>query len=321
MVYFKRLYGALILVLLFCASTVADDDLMANATFNITVLYPEARKPYSTFFDAIINGIKEEPRVNIQALAVNKTLNEEDFLLSLRQTNPDAVILLGRENIPLQDKIAMSYKTIHGALFLSTEDIKKGHSGVSMNPDPALLFAELKKIQINIKKIHVVFDPISNGWLVQRAIESAAKSGLIIIPHKVSNLQQAALKYKEIIRNNNHTEDALWLLHHDPTLDNQSLLPRVLSDAWKYKQVVISSNPSHVRRGALLSILPDNQQIGKDLALTAIRLLNGQKANITPMQSTLVVANLRTAKHLSNTIHLTKKTNFALTYPKGVAND
>jgi len=296
MAYFKRLCGALMLVVLFCASTLADDNLMANTTFNITVFYPEARKPYSTFFDAIIRGIKEQPQVNIQALAFNKSSNEDDILLSLQQTNPDAVILLGRENIPLQEKIATSFKTVHGALFLSGQDIKKGHSAVSMNPDPALLFAELKKIQPNIKEIHVVFDPAINGWLVQRAIESTAKSGLIIVPHKVSNLQQAALKYKEIIRNNNnHTENALWLLHHDPTLDNKSLLPRVLSDAWKYKQVVISSNPSHVRRGALLSILPDNQQIGKDLALTAIRLLNGKKANITPMQSTLVVANLRTA--------------------------
>ena len=321
MTYFKKIYGALMIVVLFCTSTLADKDIMANTTFNITVFYPEARKPYSTFFDAIINGIKKQPQVNIQTLTFDKSLDEEELLHSLNKTNPDAVILLGRENIPLQEKIATSFKTIHGALFLSGHDIKKGHSGVSMNPDPALLFAELKKIQPHIKNIHVVFDSTANGWLVERAIKSSIKNGLTVIPHKVTNLQQAALKYKEILRNNNHAEDALWLLHHDPTLDNKSLLPRVLSDAWKYKQVVISSNPSHVRRGALLSILPDNQQIGKDLALTAIRLLNGEKATITPMQSTLVVANLRTAKHLSNTIHLTKKTNFALTYPKGVAND
>ncbi|MBV1912128.1 MAG: hypothetical protein KUG55_00735 [Cycloclasticus sp.] len=321
MIYFKNFYSALILVLLFCASTIADDDLMANTTFNVTIFYPEARKPYSTFFDAIIDGIKDQPRLNLQTRSINKSSQESDVLQFLQQKNPDLVILLGGGFKSLQEKIDASFKTVRGASFLSGHDINRGRNGVSMSPDPILLFAELKKIQPTIKEIHVVFDPTTNGWLVQRAIESTAKNGITIIPHEASNLQQSALIYKKIVRNSDHTKSALWLLHHDPTFDSKSLLPRILSDAWKYKQVVISSNPSHVRRGALLSLLPDNQQIGKDLALTTIRLLNGQKVNIMPMQSSLVVANLRTAKHLSNIINVKQKTNFALTYPRVSAND
>lgn len=321
MIYFRQLYIAFMLVLLFCASTVADDDLMANATFNVTVFYPDARKPYSTFFNAIIDGIKEQPGVNVQTQSINKSSQEDDVLRSLQQNNPDAVILLGGGFKPLQEKIDASFKTVRGASFLSDRDLNRGRGGVSMSPDPTLLFAELKKIQPQIKEIHVVFDPTTNGWLVQRAIESTAINGITIIPHEASSIQQAALIYKQIARNNNHAKSALWLLHHDPTFDSKSLLPRILSDAWKYKQVVISSNPSHVRRGALLSLLPDNQQIGKDLALATIRLLNRQKVNIMPMQSSLVVANLRTAKHLSNIINLKQKTNFALTYPRAIAND
>lgn len=321
MIPLKKFYSAALLVTFFCAATLADDDLQANATFNVTVFYPEARKPYSTLFESIISGIKEQPRVNLHARSINKSMLETDILSSIHQDNPDAVIMLGGGMRSLQEKIGSSFKTIHGASFFSTNDLNKGLSGISMDPDPILLFKELKKIHPRIKKIHVVFDPKTNGWLIQRAQESTNSSEIKIIPHEAPNVQQAALIYKEIARNSDHTEDALWLLHHDPTLDSKSLLPRILADAWKYKQVVISSNPSHVRRGALISLLPDNQQIGKDLALATVSILNGQKVKITPMKSSLVVANIRTAKHLSSLITLKNKADFALIYPRGMTND
>jgi len=319
--YFKKNYSSLLLFALFCAVTFADDTLQANATFKVTVFYPEVREPYSSLFEAIIDGIKEQPRVSLQARSINKSMLEADILNSLHQDNPDAVIMLGGGLRSLQDKIDTSFKTIHGASFFSTNDLDKGVSGISMDPDPTLLFKELKKIHTKIKRIHVVFDPKANGWLIQRAQESTNNSGIEVIPYEAKNVQQAALIYKKIARVSNHTEDALWLLHHDPTLDSKSLLPRILADAWKYKQVVISSNPSHVRRGALISLLPDNQQIGKDLALAAVSILNGQKVKITPMKSSLVVANIRTAKHLSDLISLKNKADFALIYPRGTASD
>lgn len=323
MIYFKIFYSTALLAILFYTTTIlADDTLESSTTFNITVVYPDVRKPYSTLFESIISGIKEQPKLNVQTQLMDNSMLETDILNSLRQERPDAVILLGGSRRALQEKINSLYKTTYGALFLSDHDIDNGRYGISMTPDPTLLFSELKKIQPTVKEIHVVFDPKTNGWLVQRAIESATNTGITVIPYEASSLQQAALIYKEIARNNDHTNSALWLIHHDPTFDSKSLLPRILSDAWKYQQVVISTNPSHVRRGALLSLLPDSQQIGRDLATTTVRLLSGQKASpVTPMQSSLVVANLRTAKHLPNTIRLDQKTNFALTYPRASAND
>lgn len=319
--YFRKFYSIAMLIILFCASTFADDVLKANATFKVTVLYPDVRKPYSTIFESIISGIKEHSQINLHAQRIDKSMTEAKILKSLHQDNPDAVIMLGGGFKSLQEKINNSFKTIHGASFFSNHDINKGLSGVSMDPAPALLFKELKKLHPSVKRIHVVFDPSANGWLIHRAQENTNNSEIKLIPHKVTSVQQAALTYKEIAQNNHQAEDALWLLHHDPTLDSKSLLPRILVDAWKYKQIVISSNPSHVRRGALLSLLPDNQQIGKDLALNTISMLNGHNVSVVPMQSSLVVANIRTAKHLTSLITLKQKNNFALTYPRGMAND
>ncbi|PHS72654.1 MAG: hypothetical protein COB22_04810 [Cycloclasticus sp.] len=314
--YLKKLLKIFVFVAFFCVTALADDALLANANFKITVFYPDVRKPYSDFFKTIISGIKEQSNQSIHLQIIDKSTNESDIFESLQQNKPDVVILLGGNFKPLQDKIAASYNTIHGATFFNNKDALNGRVGISMDPEPAQLFTELIKIHPAIKKIHVVFEANSNGWLIQRAAQAAKNKGLILVSHEASSTQQAALIYRELARNNNHSENALWLLHHDPTLDTKSLLPRILADAWKYKQVVISSNPSHVRRGALLSLLPDNQKIGQDLALVANNMLNGQKINIEPMRTSLVVANIRTAKHLSGTIRLQQKNNFALTYPR-----
>ncbi len=317
----KKIHSAVLLSILFCASLFLGHTAQASTTFNVTVFYPDVRKPYSMIFETITNGIKEHPEINLSVQRISKTMTEAEILKSLQQKNPNAVIMLGGGFKSLQEKLNASFKTLYGAAFFSSQDIEKGIMGISMDPAPSLLFKELKKLHPNIKRIHVVFEPTANGWLIEKAQQSTKEQGITLIPHQATNVKQAALIYKEIAQNNQHDESALWLLHHDPTLDSKSLLPRILVDAWKYKQVVISSNPAHVRRGALFSLLPDNQQIGKDLADMTINILNGQNANIAPMKSSLVVANLRTAKHLSNFLMLKQKKNFALTYPKGGSYD
>ncbi|MDX2426592.1 MAG: ABC transporter substrate binding protein, partial [Cycloclasticus sp.] len=167
------------------------------------------------------------------------------------------------------------------------------------------------------KHIHVVYHPVTNGCLVKKARKSATNIGLRLIEHVVENSQQAATAYREIAQmSNNHAENALWLLQHDPTLDEKSLLPKILADAWQYEQLVISSNPVHVKRGALLSLLPDNNRLGRDLAKTAVNAIKGQGGEIEPMQSSLVTINIRTAKHLSLTITPSQEGGFTLIYPR-----
>jgi len=319
--FFKKILNAALLVLLFCADPFFEHTVQASTAFNVTVFYPDVRKPYSMIFETITNGIKEHPDINLSVQRISKTMTEAEILKSLQQKKPNAVIMLGGGFKSLREKLNASFKTLYGATYFSSQYIEKGVMGVSMDPAPSLLFKELKKLHPNIKRIHVVFESNANGWLIEKAQQSTKKQGITLIPHQATNVKQAALIYKEIAQKNQHDESALWLLHHDPTLDSKSLLPRILVDAWKYKQVVISSNPAHVRQGALLSLLPDNQQIGKDLADMTINILNGKTVSIAPMKSSLVVANLRTAKHLSNFLMLKQKKNFALTYPKGVSYD
>ncbi|MBQ0723805.1 MAG: hypothetical protein KBT50_02230, partial [Cycloclasticus sp.] len=130
------------------------------------------------------------------------------------------------------------------------------------------------------------------------------------------NTKQAASAYRKIAKTENTAFNALWLLQHEPTLDEKSLVPKILADAWQMSQTVISSNPAHVRRGALLSILPDNVRLGEELARAADKIVKLQPAGIKPMPSELLVVNTRTAKHLELLISPSQESKFALVYPR-----
>lgn len=297
-------------------TALADGAQLTNGNYNIAVFYPEVRKPYSTFFEAIIDGIKENTNGKVILKPVSKSMQPSDISEWLDEQKPDAAILLGGGVKSLSTHLNGPYKLVYGASFFSNKNIQSGLSGISITPDPGLLFTELKKLSSTVKYIHVVYHPSSNGWLVKKARKKATKLGLRLVEHPVDNTQQAAKAYLEIAQMKGHLHSALWLLQNDPTLDEKSLLPKVLADAWQYEQLVISSNPSHVKRGALLSLLPDNNRLGHDLAKTTISALNGQQGKVEPMQSALTALNIRTAKHLSLTITPSQESRFTLIYPR-----
>lgn len=312
----KRFLKSFFCTLIFSMAALTYNSSLANTPFNITVLYPEVRKPYSTFFEHIITSIKSNSSENIVVQSIDKTMNNADIIKILYKNNSDAVIFLGGSFKSIHEQIKKPIKVIYGASFFSNKDIAEERSGISIAPEPALLFKELKALKPSIKKIHVVFHNETNGWLIKRARVSAKETGITLVEHPAQNTQSAAIAYRKIVKYTNHAETALWLLQHDPTLDSKGLLPKILSDAWSHNQVILSSNPTHVRRGALLSLLPDHKQLGKDLAKTAISSLKGRNKHIQPMRSSLAVINIRTANHLSLTLSPKQQSNFALIYPR-----
>ena len=312
----KKLFNKTLVAIIVLLTVLTGNALSAKATFNIAVFYPDVRKPYDTFFNAINAGIKENEQGSIILKRISKNENGEDISNWLTDNKPDAIILLGNGFKRFSKELDGPYKIIYGASFFSNNHIEEGQSGVSMTPEPATLFKKLKAFIPGVTQIDVVYHLNTNGWLIDGAADSAKELGITLVKHPVDSIKQAALIYREISTNKQNLTKALWLLQHDPTLDERTLLPKILADAWEHKQTVFSSNPRHVKRGALFSLLPDNGLLGVDLAKKAIDVLNGRNIAIDSMRSSLVVANIRTAKHLSLSDDNFNKDNFTMIYPR-----
>jgi putative ABC transport system substrate-binding protein len=82
-------------------------------------------------------------------------------------------------------------------------------------------------------------------------------------------------------------------------VEENAVLPLVLQESWAHSLAVFSSSFGHVKRGTLFSMYPDNTELGRSLAVSALDMLaGGGDTGMTPLREAQIAINLRTAKHL-----------------------
>lgn len=281
----------------------------------IAVLYPDVREPYSSIFKDVLGGIKREADGKVKSYALKKDESVANLQKWLRKQDPEAVILLGNRGKSIAETVQREYMTLTGAAILSDQNIDAGVVGISLAPAPDQLFKKLKQLAPKTKRVVVIYHPQTNGWLMDLAHSAASELNIELKPLAAKDVREAAGLYQRELDGLLAGEDALWLLQGDPTMDERSLLLTILNKAWSRHTVVFSSNPSHVKRGALFSLFPDNFNMGKSLALKARQMKGGDSRKPEPLNDLLIAVNVRTAEHLNLNIDRSQLRGFDLIFP------
>ena len=281
----------------------------------LAVLYPDVREPYRSIFGDILKGIKKDASGKVKSFALRQGEDLDKLNKWLENTKPDAVISLGNRGKGVIQHLSPELKIIAGATILSNQNIEKGFVGISLTPSPRKLFVKLLQLAPQVKRISVVYHAETNGWLIKLARQAAESLSIDLVAIAAYNVREAAFTYKRLLAEQENGFDAIWLLQGDPTLDERGLLPTILSEAWGNQSVVFSSNPSHVKRGALFSLFPDNLNMGKSLSQKAKSIVNGKNNNVEALKDLLIAVNVRTAEHLNLKISRSEQRNFDLIFP------
>jgi len=165
--------------------------------------------------------------------------------------------------------------------------------------------------------VFVVYDPALNGWLIKLAKEAARAQGLELVAYEAQDLRSAVRFYQEIFSAADGDSDVLWLPQDSTTVEEGSVLPLVLQESWNQGIAVFSSNSTHVRRGVLFSLYPDNVALGKSLAGLAQGILTSgdyERRGMMPLRDVQSAVNLRTAKHLG--LKPSRQQGFDTTFPE-----
>lgn len=267
----------------------------------IAVIYPDIGEPYRSVFAKIIEGIEAQTKSRVPAFAVGSSPNTQEIAGELRRQDIRVVIALGRNGLRVGSALDRDIGIVAGGVLSIPEADARHMSVLSLAPDPALLFARLQAFVPAARRVFVVYDPNQNAWLMRLAKEAAVARGLELVMHEAHDLKTALRLYQEIFAAADPRRDALWLPQDSNTVDESSVLPLVLQETWARNMVFFSSSVAHVRRGALFSLYPDNVEIGRHLASSALGYLagSGQAARgVTPLRAVLVAFNVRTARHL-----------------------
>jgi putative ABC transport system substrate-binding protein len=284
----------------------------------IAVLYPDIGEPYRSVFSKIIEGIEDNTQTRVASYAVGNNFNAEAISSELRRRDIRVVIALGRNGLRAASALDKDIGVVAGGVVSVPEAEGRSSAILSLAPDPALLFGQLKNLSPKTQRIHVVFDPRQNAWLIKLAKDAARSLGLELLAQEAGDLKSALAIYQSIFAHADPRRDAIWLPQDSATVDESLVLPLVLQESWSRNIPVFSSNVSHVKRGALFALYPDNVELGRSLATSAIGVASGQPGvrGVSPLRSVLTAFNTRTASHLGLAPSVAQQRSFSLLFPE-----
>ena len=260
----------------------------------LLIVYPKVKAPYNKIYEDIIKGINEDYPGISQKLQLPGTGENNVLTEQIKRHQPDVLVTLGKRSLKKVRQLATPIPIVAGAI-TKTEEVV---SGVSMSPDSEVMLSHLLAMAPFVKRVYVVSD-LQRQAQLEGAEAYLSERGKALQIEEVESVQEAADKYLKIIHRAS-AEDAIWLMRGG-SLNDPSILMLVLEAAWKKKIIVFSSNPSHVKRGALFSLYPDNEKMGRALAKIAqqheLQLIT-PNTGLTPLRSVHLIVNKRTSKHL-----------------------
>jgi putative ABC transport system substrate-binding protein len=154
--------------------------------------------------------------------------------------------------------------------------------------------------------------------LIKLAKEAARAQGIELVAQEAGDLKSALTIYQNIFAVADARRDALWLPQDSATVDESLVMPHVLQESWNKNVPVFSSNVSHVRRGALFALYPNNLELGRNLATSAISMASGNTSvrGVLPLRDVLTAFNTRTASHLGLAPSPAQQQGFDLLFPE-----
>lgn len=269
------------------------------AVNTVVVVFPDIGEPYRSVFATIIEGIKEQAQRRVVSIAVDGNGHADALSSEMRQSGGRSVIALGRNGLKAATAIDKVHKVVVGGVLSVPETETQGFRVYSLSPDPALLFARLKSVMPQARRVSVVYDPRQNAWLILLAREAARALGLELLAHEAEDLKSATRLYQEFALTADPQHDVLWLPQDSTTVGDATVVPWVMQEAWRRNFAVISSSVAHVRRGALLSLYPDFIGLGRSLAASALAEESVPGTlRMQPLTNVLTAVNTRAAQHL-----------------------
>ncbi len=292
--------GLLLGLLLGLSPAVRADEQPAPPVDTIAVLFPDVGAPYRKVFLEIVAGVEQQAPGKVSAIALPPGLGAAELQGRLKRNGSRSVIALGRQGLKMAGALDGSLQVVVGGIGALPEPER--WRGISLMPDPALLFSWLKALVPEVKRVLVVHHPVQSAMAVRLAREAARVHGLDLVTFEAYDLAGAVRRYEALFAQADGRRDALWLPQDAVTVDESTILPLVLRESWHRNLPIFSTSMLHVKKGVLFALYPDNVALGRELATMAQAPVAAPPAAPPPglqaLRAVRMAFNTRTASHL-----------------------
>lgn len=282
----------------------------------VAVVYPDIGQPHRKIFTEIIEGVEEHGKLRVQGYPVSAGADLAELQAVLKRNGTRVVIALGRQGLQATSGFDASTGVVVGGVSSAPDSDRL--RGISLLPDPALLFARLKGMMPHVRRVIVVYSPHANMPMIRLARDAARGLNLELLAMDATDLASAARRYESAFATADGRTDAVWLAPDPVTVEESTILPLVLKESWNRSVPIFSSSILHVKKGALFALYPNNFELGRDLAALALALLNGDnpRPGMTPLRAVRTAFNWRSASHFGLSVAAGQQRTYDAIFPE-----
>ena len=264
----------------------------AKSAVDLVIIYPEVREPFARVFEEVVRGAEEGYQQEVRRVSMADNQSPVDFVHVLDQSSP--VLVLGNRLARQVTEHNADRRLIVGAVNSEYNNV----FGITLVPDAAVVAAKLPLLVPDVRTVHIVTNPDNNLLDFDHVTTVLQQQGIELSIHRAEDIRVAAGVYRDLMPTLSE-QDAVWILPKGSFVNN-AVLAILLHESWEKYFVVFSSNPIHVKRGALFSIYPNNYKMGLSLGRMAWDIAQGNspQRQMQALEDVFVTVNERTSNHL-----------------------
>jgi len=170
-------------------------------------------------------------------------------------------------------------------------------TGISAETAPGNQFTSIALFAPDLKRVGVIYNKNQSQHIIEQAQFAANVLGLELVTRTIKKAQEFRSAYNQLA----NQVDAFWMLN-DPVSFTIENIAWVNKRCIQYRLVCLGQSENAAKLGFLLSVNPDQKNIGSQAASLAKSILQQGKSpgqfGAMPPLTTEILVNLKTAKQI-----------------------
>lgn len=217
------------------------------------------------------------------------------------QVKPDLILAMGVWALQLVARERIDTPVVF-AMVLNPHAVLSGEpgniTGASMNVPADEAIRVLEQLGPQVNRIGVVYNPVTTGYLLERATAAAQSRGLTLVTRTIRSPKEAIAAIKALQQQG---VNALWIVPDESVLDPK-VIEFALLTSYRAKIPLLGLSERQAEMGAVLSVaFGSSNDIGRQAGELAKAILSGAAVGQLPYtaaRNIKLVVNLKAAEKL-----------------------
>ena len=291
-----------IFIFVFCLSFLGSAITLSQSNVKIGIIKSGEFKQYQIAINGFLTGIKRAGiSVSPTYYTMGKDSSEAKLSSEIKKENFNLILAVGTEAASFCSRYIKNTPIVF-SMVLGPEENNLSNipnmTGVSLDIPYENHFKTMSDIVPSLSSVGLIYDPTNNEKNVRKAKAASQTQGITLVLEKVYSRSDISRVFNKLISK----VDFMWIIP-DATVSNAASIKFMIAQTIKNTVPLMGISKNYVKAGALLALVPDYTDIGRQTAEVAAKILSEgltpSEIEISHPRKNNLILNMRTASSIN----------------------